>query len=154
MILVLLGTNPYDFSRLARAADDYAQQAEEEVFIQLGHTDFRPLKAQHCSFMNKDELLAKVASAEVLVTQGGFGSIADGLLAGKPVVAVPRMPELQEAPDRQEELVRELERLGRVVGVYDITDLPAAIQRARHMPVQKSQGSTIPRLIREFIEKN
>jgi hypothetical protein len=35
-------------------------------------------------------------------------------MAGKRVIAVPRKPELHEAPDRQEELVRELEKLGRI----------------------------------------
>jgi UDP-N-acetylglucosamine transferase subunit ALG13 len=154
MILVLLGTNPYDFSRLARAADEYAQHSGEGVMIQLGHTDFRPQRAQHFAFMNREQLLDKIAAAEVLVTQGGFGSIADGLLAGKPVVAVPRQPELHEAPDRQEELVRELERLGRVVGVYDIDKLPAAIQQARKMAVKTGQGNQISRLIQQFIREH
>ena len=73
----------------------------------------------------------KIKEAEIIVTQGGFGSIADCLRVGKKVVAVPRKPEFKESPDRQEELVRELEKLGRLVGVYDIDELPEAIKKAK-----------------------
>jgi beta-1,4-N-acetylglucosaminyltransferase len=154
MILFLLGTNPYDFSRLARAADAYAQESGEEILIQIGHTDFRPVKAKYCRFLSREEILAEISAAEVVVCQGGCGSIADGLLAGKPIVAVPRKPELNEAPDQQEELVRELEKLGRVTAVYDIEDLPGAIQKARKMGTAPSSPSRIPALINDFIRKN
>lgn len=151
MILVLLGTNPYDFSRLARAADDYARQTGEQMFMQLGYTSYRPHTAQAADFLEKKELLAKIAAADLVITQGGAGSISDCLKAGKKVVAVPRRLEMQEAPDRQEELVLELERVGRLVGVYDIGDLPRAIRRAREAPAISGARHRIPQLIEDFI---
>ena len=155
MILVLLGTNPYSFSRLARAMDEYAKASGKEVFIQLGNTaDFAPTTAGYERFLGKKELLEIVREAEVIVTQGGFGSVADCLLAGKRVVAVPRKPELGEAPDDQEELVRELERVGRVTGVYDIGELPSAILGAEAKAVVAGTPSRIPGLIARFIEEN
>ena len=154
MILVLVGTNPYSFDRLVRAMDDYAAITDEEIFIQLGHTAYIPKNARHQRFLEKQEILKKIMEASLVITQGGYGSIADCLRAGKRIVAVPRKPELKEAPDRQEELVRELERLGRLVGVYDIKDLPAAIQKARNMKGTEKQESKIPRIIQDFLENN
>ena len=105
MILVLIGTNPYSFHRLAEAADRYAKECGEEMFIQLGHTDYSPVHSKYKRFLNKQELLEKIDDASLVISQGGFGSIADCLERGKRVVAVPRKPELKESPDRQEELV-------------------------------------------------
>jgi UDP-N-acetylglucosamine transferase subunit ALG13 len=153
LIVVLLGTNPYNFSRLAQAADEYARASGKEVFIQMGHTDYVPSYATCEKFLSKGDLLRKIDEAEVVITQGGFGSIADCLLAGKNVVAVPRKPELKEAPDCQEELVRELERLGRLIGVYDIKDLPRAIEMAAHREVTKGNGNNIPNIISRFLEE-
>lgn len=154
MIFVLVGTNPYSFTRLVKAIDKYAQDTGEEVFIQLGHTDYIPHNAAYERFLEKTLIEEKIRQADVIITQGGFGSIADCLIAGKRIVAVPRKPELNEAPDRQEELVKELEKLGRVIAVYDIADLPKAIHRARDFRPAASSAHRIPTIISEFIRKN
>jgi UDP-N-acetylglucosamine transferase subunit ALG13 len=155
LILVLLGTNPYSFSRLAKAADEYAGAYNQEMFIQLGNTrDYAPKKARYQRFLGKQDLLKKIEEADLVVTQGGFGSIADCLLAGKTVVAVPRKPELKEAPDKQEELVRELEKLGRLIGVYEIENLPEAIKKAKLMDFQPSKKQKIGSIIKAFIQDN
>jgi UDP-N-acetylglucosamine transferase subunit ALG13 len=154
LILVLMGTNPYNFDRLVRAVDEYALRDEEEIFIQLGHTSYIPKKTRYERFLEKPEILAKIREADLVITQGGFGSIADCLKEGKRIVAVPRKPEFQEAPDRQEELVRELERLGRLIGVYDIVELPDAIQRAKNMNFKPGAWNIIPQIISSFIEEN
>ena len=38
MILFSLGTHSQDFSRMAKAADDYAAITDEEVIVQTGYT--------------------------------------------------------------------------------------------------------------------
>jgi len=152
LILVLVGTNPYSFDRLVSAIDQYALQAGEEVFIQLGHTSYVPRHAKHECFLEKEEISRKILEAELVVTQGGFGSIADCLRAKKRVVAVPRKPELNESPDCQEELVRELERLGLVTGVYDIDNLHDAIIFARKIDLMEKNNSIIPNIIQKFIQ--
>jgi len=151
LILVLLGTNPYSFSRLAKAADTYAENSKENVFIQLGHTKYLPLRASYKDFLSKQDVINKISEAEIVITQGGFGSIADCLRAGKKVVAVPRKPELREATDQQEELVRELEKLGRLVGVYDIDKLPDAILKARISRFKGGEKQSIADLIKNYL---
>jgi UDP-N-acetylglucosamine transferase subunit ALG13 len=105
-------------------------------------------------FLEKEEIFKKIEEADLIITQGGFGSIADCLKAGKKIVAVPRKPELKEAPDKQEELVRELERLGRLVGVYEIDTLPEAIKKARLTDFQQSGKQKISSIINTFIQDN
>jgi len=151
LILVLLGTNPYSFYRLAKAADEYAAISKEEVFIQLGYTKFSPLNTKFKDFLSKQEIMNKIKQAEIIVTQGGFGSIADCLRVGKKVVAVPRKPEFKESPDRQEELVRELEKLGRLVGVYNIDELPEAVKMAKKQAFKQGETHLISNLINKFI---
>jgi len=154
LILVLLGTNPYNFYRLAIAADEYAAESGEEVFIQLGYTKYSPLNSKFKDFLSKQEIMNKIIEADIIVTQGGFGSIADCLRAGKKVVAVPRKPELKESPDRQEELVRELEKLGRLMGVYDINELPEAIKKTKKTLFKRGDGHRISNLLNKFIAAN
>ena len=154
LIVVLVGTNPYNFTRLVQFMDDYARVSGEEVFIQLGHTQYCPSFAVYERFLSKKELIEKVRQADLVIAQGGFGSIADCLIEGKKVIAVPRKPELNEAPDRQEELVRELEKLDRIIGVYEIKDLTAAIKQARNRDFAEGNAHRIPSLVKEFIKNN
>ena len=151
LILVLLGTNPYSFERLARATDEYARTSGKEVFIQLGHTPYTPQCARYERFLTKQDLIKKIYDAELVITQGGFGSIAECLIAGKKVIAVPRKPDFNESPDRQEELVRELERLGRVLGVYEVSELPTAVEKVLTMEFKEGNLTTIPQLINKFL---
>ena len=154
MILVLVGTNPYSFDRLVRAADDYAAKSGEKVFIQLGHTQYKPKYAQWERFVDRNKLLSLIETAEIVITQGGYGSLLDCLKAGKKIVAVPRIPELGEAPDRQDELVKELEKQNKIVAVYDIKKLPSAIECAKHTHFSTGNTSKIGNIIKEFIETN
>lgn len=154
MIIVLVGTNPYSFDRLVKAVDDYARAHNEKVFIQLGHTKYEPKYSEYVPFLKKSALIMKIEEAELVIIQGGFGGIADCLSLEKRVIAVPRKPELREAPDDQEELVRALEMEGRLIGVYDINDLPAAINKVKSLEIKPGAKSQIPKIISEFIAKH
>lgn len=151
MILTLLGTNPYAFGRLASAMDELAGRHGWDVFMQTGHTPFAPRHCRHADFLPRERIVELVRACEVLVTQGGAGSIHEGLAAGRPVVAVPRRPELGESQDRQEDLVRALEAQGRVLAVHDIAALESAIAAARTFRAAPAPGNRIPALIRDYL---
>ncbi len=153
MILVLTGTNPYSFERMVKAADSYAEQTIERMFIQLGNTAYRPINADYERFLPRKELLKLIEYADLIITQGGFGSIADCLIADKTVIAVPRKPELNESPDDQEELVKQLEQQGRILAVYDTAMLPQMILKAKHFHCRRSGNHIVPQVINRFIEK-
>ena len=153
MILVLLGTNPYSFERLARAIDELAVGLGGDVFIQTGNTPYHPRHCRWAPFVPRDAILRMVKDCELLITQGGAGSIHDGLAAGKTVIAVPRRPEFHESTDRQEELVRALEAEGRILAVHDVAELPSAVARARDFRPAAAKPNQIPEIIRTFLSR-
>jgi UDP-N-acetylglucosamine transferase subunit ALG13 len=68
--------------------------------------------------------------AELLIMQGGWGTIEEALDLGKKIVAVPRIHG-PEHVHNQEQLVRKLESLGCLTGCYDAEKLAGCIEIAR-----------------------
>ena len=151
VILVLVGTNPYSFERMVGAVDELAEKKKWDVFIQLGNTAYEPSHCKYERFVNKDIILEKIQACEFVICHGGFGSMRDALAADKKIIAVPRKPELGECNDYQEELVRELEDLGLVMGVYDIDTLPDAVERLDTFIPDKPGPNRIPDIIQEYL---
>ena len=152
MILVLLGTSPYGFDRLACAMDDLAKQHGWDVFIQTGNTKYKPSHCRYEAFLPHEQIEKLVSECEVLVTQGGAGSIHEGLACGRPVVAVPRLAFLNETKDQQSELVQALEHAGRLIGVYNIENLYECIQKSRTFNAHISEKHRITELIANYID--
>jgi len=151
VIVVLLGTNPYSFERLAMAMDELACRRRWDVFVQLGHTAYEPAHCKWVRFMEHDRLLTLMKLAGTIVSQGGFGSLRDGIALGLKVVAVPRQPGLGESVDDQAGLVRTLENMGHILAVYDICNLEAVIDQA-DLFVPKAPGkSRIPHIIGDYL---
>lgn len=153
MIFAMFGTNPYQFTRLAQALDGYAEKTGERVEVQCGNTQY---VFKHClaqSFMPREDALAKMREARCLVVQGGAGSISDGLRLGKPMVVVPRRPELNESYDRQEDLARALEKMGCTIVVEDVKELGVKIKQALSYKASQPPANRIPSIIRKFLEE-
>ena len=57
MILFSLGTHSQDFSRMAKAADDYAATTDERIVVQTGYTrySFKNVK-EHFDFCPKERM--------------------------------------------------------------------------------------------------
>ncbi|HFD79160.1 MAG TPA: hypothetical protein ENK05_02045 [Gammaproteobacteria bacterium] len=154
MIFVMLGTNPYPFSRLLLAVDGWAQQSGERVIAQVGHTSVDVDHVECHDFVAHDRIMGWIREAEVVVSQGGFGSLRDCLRSGKPTVAVPRLRELGECQDEQSEIVRALEAEGRVVALYDVAELAGAIEEARHRPAVEPYQSRIPSIVESAVSES
>ena len=155
MILVLLGTCRHGFDRRGRAMEEYARQSGEEIRIQLGRTSYRPAGVAGFDFLPREDLLRMIERADLVICHGGFATLSDCLRLRKKIVAVPRRRDLGETLDSglgQEEIVRELERLGKIIGVYDIRTLPQAVERARLSPVPGAASSEIPDLIGRYVK--
>lgn len=155
MILVLFGTNRFPFERLARAVEGLAAQGPEEIVVQLGYTDYCPRGTRCFHFLPREELRSLVRRADIVIAHGGFATLGDCLELGKRIVAVPRKNELGENADSgrgQEEIVRRLEQDGRLVGVFDMEELPAAVEKARRLNLGRERDSDIPRLVLEFVQ--
>jgi len=154
VIVVLVGTNPYSFERLVKAVDDIAAHGKEEFFVQLGNTPYEPHHCPFERFIEKPVLEEMMKMADLIICHGGFGSIRDGLVHRKAVIAVPRQEELGECMDRQEELVRELEDQGRILAVYDTAGLEVAIQKARSFQGDQGGQTRIPQIISDYLRQS
>lgn len=124
MILFSLGTHSQDFSRMAKAADDFAATTRERVVVQTGYThyEFKNVK-EHFDFCSKDRMQQLMDEADILVLQGGWGGICEAVDKGKRVVVIPRINGPEHIHD-QGQVVRKMEALGCVIGVYPDGDVP------------------------------
>lgn len=131
MIFVTVGTHPVGFERLVRAMDDVAAGLEEEIVMQVGGTPYTPQHAQCFDFAPLEEQEHWCASASVVVSHAGAGSILTVQKAGKPLVLVPRLKKYGEhIDDHQLELALALEAGGQAVTVQDVSQLASALKRA------------------------
>lgn len=153
VIVAMVGTGPDSFHRLVRPLDELAAKNSLDVFVQLGHTSYKPKYCRFERFVERDRLLKIIEQAEIVITQGGYGSIRDALLFNRPLVAVPRYPALNESPDHQDELVRAMEQCGYLIGVYDIEQLESAIQMAREFVPRERIPSAIPAMLCEYVRE-
>lgn len=149
----MVGTGPDSFDRLVKPLDELAGKRGWDVFVQLGHTRYEPVHCRFERFVERDTLMRMVEEAELVITQGGYGSIRDALQFDKPILAVPRYPELHEAPDHQDEMVRAMEQQGYLIGVYDVAHLEAAIERARGFIPATRPASAIPAMLADYVAR-
>ena len=153
MILVLMGTNPYPFNRLIQAVDELAEDTLEEVIVQSGSTPPPKGRLNCFPFASHSQLMKWIEQAEVVVAQGGFGSLSDCISVGARVVAVPRSIDLGESIDEQKELVMAFSREGLVIPVYDISELRSAVELARQAVPQQLSLGRLPEHIAATINK-
>lgn len=135
LILVMLGTNPYPFTRLMDQVVKYAETTGEKVIVQSGNTPVASDLIEAYDFMSHEKLLELMKSADVVITQGGFGSLQDCITSAAKVVAVPRIREKGESMDDQTEIVKALAEEGLVIPLYDTGKLPEAIASARELSI-------------------
>ena len=76
-----------------------------------------------------------MSEASVVITHGGPSSFVEAMSAGRAPVVVPRRAEFGEhVNDHQADFVRIVaERIGGIVPVFDVGELPQAIAKAREM---------------------
>lgn len=136
MILVMLGTNPYPFTRLMDQVIKYAGISGEKVIVQSGNTPVTTDIVEAHDFMPHEKLLELMKIADVVITQGGFGSLQDCITSSAKVVAVPRIMENGESMDDQTEIVKALAEEGLIVPLYDTSRLAEAIASARELEIK------------------
>lgn len=141
MIFVSLGTHERPFYRLVKAVERLIAEGkiEEKVVVQLGFTDYKPKQITSYKYIEQKKYESLLKKADIIITHGGSGSILTALSSGKKVIAVPRLKRYGEhVNDHQLQIVKEMEKHGKVVVVYDIKDLWKAIKKAKKMKIKKA----------------
>jgi UDP-N-acetylglucosamine transferase subunit ALG13 len=131
VIVGVIGTHT-PFDRLVRGLARYAtDHPSEPVWVQHGKGALVP-PLQGEPMVRREELLARMDAAEVVVVHAGCGTLLDAMSLGHVPVTIPRLSRFGEhVNDHQLELLRALANEDRIVAVDDIEDLPAKIALAR-----------------------
>lgn len=152
MIFASFGTAPsqMSFDRMARAIDEFAQNSKEEVFAQIGNTQYIFKNIKCVRFLEHEDMLKCMSDATLLIIPGGWGTISEASQLGKRIVSFPR--NIQEGNHPQEEVVRKLEEMGVVVACYDEKELPTMVEKARTYDFKPILRGSAERVINDFLK--
>lgn len=142
MIFVSLGTMDMPFERMAQAIDNWAARCKEEVIVQTGHTPYPYCHAKAFDFCTKEEMKRYMEQAEIVILQGGWGAISEAMEMRKRIVVMPRHNHTEHIHD-QFQLVRKLDSMGCVLGVFHEKELPEKIEQAylhTFQPIRKGNA--------------
>ena len=139
MILVLLGTQQNDFSRLLKAVDKAIEKGkiDEEVIVQAGSTKYKSDKMKQFSLIPKDEIEQLKKQAKV--------------------IAVPRMAEYGEhVNNHQIEIVESFAKKGYIIKVTDLDKFEEALEQIKKFQPKEYISNTdkMIKIIADYIEHN
>jgi beta-1,4-N-acetylglucosaminyltransferase len=157
MIFLTLGTYPMGFDRLLIAIDELCGKGviPDELFGQIGHTDYAPKHFKYVKIMGKEDFDDVFNKAEEIISHAGMGSISMALERGKPLLVIPRLARFKEVVnDHQVGTAHKFEALGHVVAAYDISELPEKIAKLKtFVPTPRSdQAGLVAARIKRFLE--
>lgn len=153
MIFVTLGSQKFQFNRLLKAADEL--QTDEEIFAQIGYSDYKPQNYTYKEFLDREEFAAWEEKADIVITHGGTGAIIGAVKKGKKVIAVPRLAKYGEhVDDHQIQLIKQFKDLNLIYACMD-GDLQKALEVVKNTTYNgyKSNTNKIIKSLKEFIEK-
>jgi UDP-N-acetylglucosamine transferase subunit ALG13 len=125
LIFVTVGASPFPFDRMLRGVGELPG---ERLFVQHGPAEPPAGVARSVDFLSFAELIEAVATADVVVSHAGAGSVICALKAGHTPVLVPRLQKYGETvDDHQLELARALEADGRALVAWDSDGIAEAV---------------------------
>ena len=152
MIFVSLGTMDMPFYRMAKAVDKWAATTNEEIIVQTGYTDFEYKNVSKVfKFCTKDEMQSYIDQANILILQGGWGAISEAMEKKKRIVVMPRHNKTEHIHD-QFQLIRKLDELNCVIGVFDEHDLPNKIYQAYSFQFQQIKKGKAELIIEKALQ--
>ena len=135
MIFITLGSQKFQFNRLLISIDKLIQKKiiTEEVFAQIGYSDYKPKHYRYKEFLNRDEFVEMESKADIVLTHGGTGAIIGAVKKGKKVIAVPRLSKYGEhVDDHQLQLVAQFKSQNLIYGLNDCSELEESIRNIKY----------------------
>lgn len=154
MIFVTLGSQKFQFNRMLIEIDKLIDKGKitEEVFAQIGASDYKPKNFKYSDFLTQDEFKNYMKNADLVITHAGTGAIVTALKNDKLVIAIPRLAKYGEhVDDHQVQLIDEFKELNFIEPVYETEQLADALELVRKNKYNKYVSNT--RNIIEDIEK-
>lgn len=156
MIFITLGSQKFQFNRLLQAVDEQVADGKitDEVFAQIGASDYKPQNYQFIDFLNRDEFAKWQERAEIVITHGGTGAIIGAVKKGKKVIAVPRLAKYGEhVDDHQLQLIGQFKELDLICECLNCDEIWEAVEVVKRTQYKYYQSNTqkIIGSIEEFI---
>ncbi|WP_081668223.1 PssE/Cps14G family polysaccharide biosynthesis glycosyltransferase [Butyrivibrio sp. MC2013] len=146
MVFVTLGSQKFQFNRLLKAVDDLVASGviKDEVFAQVGESDYKPLHYKYSKFIERDEFCSLMNRSKIVITHAGTGAIITAVKAGKKVIAVPRLAKYGEyVDDHQLQILRQFDESQHLIcACYDISKLGDIYSHIGNMEFSEYQSNT------------
>ncbi len=158
MIFVTIGTQKFQLNRLLKKMDQLCAEGKikEEVFAQIGQSDYRPKNYNFITFMDEKTFEEKIKQSSLVITHSGVGSIMTALKYRKPVIIFPRLYKYKEHVDNHQlEIAEVFAKKNYVLCCNEEDDLYSLIYEAKthsFNTYNSSQGKIID-LVRKFLEE-
>ena len=156
MIFLTVGTWRRGFNRLIKAVDELvgSRFIKEPVIAQTGYSSYKPKHFKVMDFCSPDEFTDIILKAEIIISHAGVGTIGQAICRGKPVVVVPRKVSMGEVDnDHQFTTARILEREGKILVAYEVSELEEKLEEAKTFLPKKNEGfEMIVKTVKEFID--
>ncbi len=154
MILLSVGTQKQQFTRLFELVSKSKVLENEEIIAQAGYTKFDNPKIKSFDFSSLEKMDEYISNSELIICHGGVGTILSALQKGIKVIAIPRLEKYGEhINDHQIEICEELEKEGYILYYKDgKDDLDTLITKIRNTKLKeyKSERNYIDILRKEI----
>ena len=131
MILVTLGTQDKDFSRLLKAVEKQIKKGniKEKVVAQIGTTKYSSDLMETFDLIPSDKFESLMNDCDILITHGGVGSILAGLKNNKKVIAAARLSKYKEhVNDHQLQIINKFVKAGYILELKDFDKLDKVLK--------------------------
>lgn len=146
-IFITLGSQKFQFNRLLKVVDELCEKGTvdaEDVFAQIGYSDYVPKKYNYKTFLDRDEFSNEMEKADIVITHGGTGAIIGAVKKGKKVIAVPRRAKYREhVDDHQLQLIKQFDDLNLICPCRDTNKLETALDTVQRTKYNSYKSNTL-----------
>lgn len=158
MILVTLGTQDKEFTRLLEAIDREIEKGviTDKVVVQAGCTKYESKNMEMFDLIPANEFDEYIKKADLIITHGGAGSILTAVKNNKKIIAAARLAKYKEhTNDHQKQIIEEFSKQGYILELKDFNKLGKLIQKSKSFKPKKFTSNTknMIKLVSDYIEE-
>lgn len=158
MILVTLGTQDKEFTRLLKAIDREIEKGviTDKVVVQAGCTKYESKNMEMFDLIPANEFDEYIKKADLIITHGGAGSILTAVKNNKKIIAAARLAKYKEhTNDHQKQIIEEFSKQGYILELKDFNKLGKLIQKSKSFKPKKFTSNTknMIKLVSDYIEE-
>jgi UDP-N-acetylglucosamine transferase subunit ALG13 len=157
LIFLTVGNWHKGFDRLVRAVDELVESGTvtEKVIAQTGHSSYTPMYLEVTDYCSPTKFIDIMAKSRVIITHAGIGTVGQAISLGKPVIVLPRKSNLGECGDNHQwTTAKQLEKEGKILVAYDVSELPDKLQQAKDfIPAKRHNAEKIIHAVETFLKE-